>query len=274
LLLAEERIAAGRKVVAFPISDLTANPLRPHYDVAAGDDSRAFLHAATAGAVYGPRSSARLFHLEDEPIERVPYTLLVCHERSGAIRFSVCHGVRIGADGALPGGVPPDDLSGLRWWAACPPLLAEGRHDLEAFALRDYDLRHVFGFPQDAAAEDALRAIYRTFPDWDAWCDAVRARLETIERHETGYHAALGVTDDRLIVAHRTAAIPDLAGELRALGARDAVLLDSGGSCAVWASWANGGQGGVLASHWNFRPARGAVVFLELATGPEGPQEA
>jgi hypothetical protein len=42
------------------------------------------------------------------------------------------------------------------------------------------------------------------------------------------------------------------------------VLLDSGGSCAIWTNWANGREGGVLASHWNFRAPRGAVLFLEL----------
>lgn len=264
LLVMEKKIDPDRPVLAFPISDLTANPLRPHYDTASEPDGLAFQKAGPLETGYGHRTSARLFHLEDEPISDVPYTVLSCHEEQGAIQFAIRHETRVSADGTVNDDALSSRTSGLKWWAACPPLLAGGRHNLEAFAVRDYDLRHVFGFPKDAPDESSLRDIYRYFPDWVPWCAAIRTRLQTIDRYETGYHAAFGVAADRFILIHRTATIPDLANDLRALGADDGVLLDSGGSCAIWANWANSRQGGVLASHWNFRPARGAVVFLVL----------
>lgn len=79
-----------------------------------------------------------------------------------------------------------------------------------------------------------------------------------------GYHAALGISEGQLILVHRYATIPQVAEELKKQGAKEAVLLDSGGSCAIWANWIGGAQGGILAHAWNFRPARGAVVFLVL----------
>jgi hypothetical protein len=79
-----------------------------------------------------------------------------------------------------------------------------------------------------------------------------------------GYHAALGLSEHDLIIVHRIGTIPAIADKLRSLGAQEAVLLDSGGSCSIWANWPDGGRGGVLASAWNFRPERGAVLFLVL----------
>ncbi len=103
-----------------------------------------------------------------------------------------------------------------------------------------------------------------SFPDWKKWCETICQKLANPTSPETGYHATLGISEGELILVHRIATIPDLADELRTLGAQEAVLLDSGGSCAIWANWANGGEGGVLASAWNFRAPRGAVIFLVL----------
>jgi len=263
-LVTRKRVDADAAVLAFSISDLTANLLRPHYD-ASIDADRIVHEESVIASENGAKADVRLFHLKDEPIGEVPYTLLCCYEEGGAIRFAILHDIAIGPSGLLPREVSPAIRSGLKWWAACPPLLASGRHDLEAFAVRDHDLRHVFGFPESATDEEAIRQMYRSFPDWSEWSLTIRARLATIDSFETGYQAALGIGADQLILLHRTATIPDLARDLRALGADNGVLLDSGGSCAIWANWAHDGHDGILASHWNFRPRRGAVIFLTLS---------
>jgi len=120
--------------------------------------------------------------------------------------------------------------------------------------------------------EKELRDIYHeSFPDWDKWCEVIRRKLSDLKKPEIGYHAALGISGKELIVVHRTATIEEVAEELHTLGAEDAVLLDSGGSCAIWANWPNSGEGGVLANAWNFRAPRGAVIF-QVLKGKRYPQ--
>jgi hypothetical protein len=253
-----------RRVLAFPISDLTANPLRPHYHASPAEVRAAFENAPSAGAVF-QASDARLFFLEDEPIGKVPYTLLLVYEAGGATRLAIRHSVCVAADGALPVDVPEPILKGLRWWAACPPLLINGEHKVDEYAIRDYDLRHVFGFPEKGSPEEGqLREMFQCFPHWDEWRRHIHKKLESLKAPAAGYHAALGLSDQEMILVHRVGTIPEIAASLKSLGARDAVLLDSGGSCAIWANWVDGGQGGILANHWNFRPPRGAVAFLVL----------
>jgi hypothetical protein len=252
-----------RRIVAFPVSDLTANPLRPHYDAWSSPD-------------------ARLFYLDGEPIHQVPYSLLLCYRQDGSMRLDIRHGVEMQVDGSLPEDVGKRAGQELTCWMACPPLLIRGDHKLEEFAIRDYDLRHVFGSPDNfqkfgyhdkMAHERALYQMYETFPRWEDWSAAVRGKLSKSRVLEAGYHAALGLSDDEVFVIHRVATIPELAAELKQLGARDAVLLDSGGSCAIWANWVNGNQGGVLANAWNFRQRRGAVLFLVLGGSRRLPQQ-
>jgi len=132
----------NRRVIAFPISDLTANPLRPHYDASIGPE-QAF--------AYGDCSDTRLFYLEDEPIGGdVPYTLLFSYEKEGQPRFAIHHGVKIKTNGVICDPIPEiqEILTGLSWWAACPPLLMEGKYNRERYAFLDYDVRHLFGFPR------------------------------------------------------------------------------------------------------------------------------
>jgi hypothetical protein len=129
-----------------------------------------------------------------------------------------------------------------------------------------------FGYPIKSAHERALYELYDTFPRWNDWSAAIRGKLAESRVLEIGYHAALGLSENEMFVVHRVATIPELAEELKQLGARDAVLLDSGGSCAVWANWVNGNQGGILTNAWNFRPPRGAVLFLVLKGSRRIPQ--
>jgi hypothetical protein len=251
--------------ISFPISDLTANPLRPHYDASIPPERRALQSAVIDQAIYRDGSDARLFYLEDEPIGQVPYTLLFSYEDKGQTHFAIQHQVVVRADGSLPDQVPLAIRKELKWWAACPPALIHGRHDVEQYAFLDYDVRHLFGFPENPAEEQAIKDLYQSFPDWEKWCDAIRMRLRGLTSYAKGYHAILGLAKDELIVVHRINTIHEIAEELAGMDVQEAVLLDSGGSCAIWANWANGNEGGVLASHWNFRPARGAAVFVVLA---------
>jgi hypothetical protein len=257
------RLPAGRdltnkRIVAFAISDLTANLLRPHVDASIRSHDPA---------------DAPLFHLADEPLGDVRYTILFCYQRAGAPRLAIRHNVNVRPDGSLPDDVPAEIRAGLLYWMACPPLLIGGRHDVNSFGVLDYDLRHLFGFPDrfatfghpdQGAHERALSTLYATFPRWNAWAAAIGDRLIASPTRETGYHAALGLSQNELVVVHRVATISELATELSRLGAIDAVLLDSGGSSAIWANWVEGNRGGVLASAWNFRPPRGAALFVVL----------
>lgn len=192
----------NRLVIAFAVSDLTANPLRPHYDASIPPEERAFQLEQAEQAVYRNSSDARLFHLEDEPIGKVPYTLLFSYEEEGQTRLAVHHQVMVKADGSLPDEVPEAIRKGLKWWAACPPLLINGKHDLERYAILDYDLRHVFGFPKGSKEEKEkeLQAMYQSFPDWEEWCETVRKKLHDFKSYETGYHAALGISEHELIL--------------------------------------------------------------------------
>lgn len=257
---------ADRPVISFAISDLTANLLRPHYDFLIRPEKRAFQLGQEADrAIYRDGSDACLFYLEDEPIGKVPYTLLFSYEEEGQARFAICHKVTVQRDGSLPSDQIPEVIrKGLKWWAACPPLLINGKHNLEQFAILDYDLRHVFGF--SGKVSEMIREMYQSFSDWGKWCETIRQKLHNAELPKIACHAALGISEKReLFVIHRNATIPKLAEELEKLGAQEAVLLDSGGSCALWANWANGDQGGILSNQQGyFRPARGAVVFLVL----------
>jgi hypothetical protein len=158
----------SRRVIALPISDLTANPLRLHYDASIRPE-QAF--------AYSDGSDTRLFYLEDEPIGKAPYTLLFSYEQEeGQTRFAIHHDVTVEPNGLLPTDKTP---SRWNWWAACPPLLIRGQHNLNRYAILDYDLRHIFGFPESfpersderKKKEQELRDMYQqsSFPDWGKW---------------------------------------------------------------------------------------------------------
>jgi len=253
-------------VFAFSIGDLTANSLRSHSDVA---------------------QNPPLFYLKDEPIGDPAYTLLICYETSAGDRFAICHDVNVDELGNISRGLRLEIAGKLRWWAACPPLLVNGEFDEQRYAHLDYDLGHLFGFI--AGKSQQLDEIYANFPrrhsprnagplaaqfpavvaqaTWKTWCAAIDEALNDPSlRRPEGYHAALGLskTGDLLIV-HHYGTVKAVADCLSAAGAAQAVLLDSGGSCAIWSNWLNGAnKGGVLANHWNFREVKGAVSFLAL----------
>jgi len=264
----QDRIEYYPPVVAFSISDLTANPLRPHY-IAVPTDGLEPLYPFRAeearSAVYRRVPDPRFFFLEDEPIDAVPYSLLIAERQEGSVSFAIRHGMHVMKREGSALEASDLGLQGqLKWWAACPPVVKDGAFDAESYATLDYDLRHLFGFPRDDDEKRALRELQQLFPDWEGWCAAIKKRLGQSLQHPKGYHAVLGIRNGELVIIHRFATIPAISEELQGMGVEQAVLLDSGGSCALWANWLNSGTGGLLAHAWNFRPSRGALVFLVL----------
>lgn len=251
----------GRPVLCAPISDLTANHFRPHFD--ARSIECAFTEPAVKHAVYGDTSS-QLFYLEDEPIGQIPYSLLCYYLTDFGHRLGIIHNMQVSKNGQLPSSAK-HITDGLIWWAACPPLLIDGKHNLKQFTYLDYDVRHVLGFSK-STYDEIRRDIYPHFHDWKKWCAAVRKKLQVLEKPPSAYHAGIGVSLDgeTIIIVNRQATIPGLAKDLLAEGAHNAVLLDTGGSCAMWANWMNVGEGGFLTHGRIFRKERGAVLFFLL----------
>lgn len=229
---------------AFGIGDLTANPLRPSYNASEHEP---------------------LFFLKDEPIGDVRYTLLVCYLCEDEIRFAILHEVQVGKDGSLPLGVPSQIREGLAFWAACPAVLTNGNYCPTSFATLDYDIRHWTGwFARDEAEEAAMWKLHRCFPNHDEWKKAVQEALDRGLQPKPIYHAALGIADDeRVVIVHRVATPQGLAEELALEGCRQGVLLDTGGSPFLWSNLPVS-EGTVLACSSEFRPNRGAVVFLAM----------
>ena len=247
-LRVRDGMAAEKKCVfAFTIGDLTANLLRPHYDASIPEDHFPW--------------DRRMFFLAEEPFGDVPYSLLVCSKENGGVRFSIRHEIRVRCDGTLveSGGAPHPKQCEMLWWAACPPLLSKGEFQANAYAHRDYDLRHVFG-----KKNPIIASIWQQLEKgWQSWCAAVDQGLEGgSPEWPEDYNSALGVSDDRIVIIHRRASVRDLAEQLRVLGMKDAVLLDTGGSCAIWVNWTT--KVNLLACAQDHREARGAVAFAVL----------
>ena len=160
LLLSKHQLNQDASTLVFTISDLTANPMRPHYDNSVVPEQYAY---TIANGRYPDGSDARLFYLEDEPLSQIPYTLLIAYEQAGQPCITIQHQVRLNGDGTLPPTIPTTIKNGLKWWAACPPLLIDGKHVPEQYAALDYDVRHTFGFPQTPEVKKALKQLYIPF---------------------------------------------------------------------------------------------------------------
>ena len=249
-----------KRVIGFTISDLTANLLRPHFYIYKFDNKKVFSDKETIEQVYRGNEESSLFYFEDEPINSALYTLLIAYRAGDNVKFTIFEDIRILKDGKLPDNVPENIKENLLWWAACPPLLINGKFDIFKFAVLDYDLRHIFGFNNS----ELLRKIYESFTDWYKWKESIKEQLKKTTSFPIASHSILGLKDDEVYIFQRRDTIPDIAGELIEKGIRDAVLLDSGGSCAIWANWVNSGKGGILNSNFNYRPFRGAVIFVVL----------
>jgi len=179
-------VGTAPPILAFGIGDLTANLLRPHFDGG--------IRPGQAEAEGSDDFDPRLFYLEDEPIGEAAYSILLCYDGETGIAFAICHGVTVERDGSLTNRVPHQIRTRLRWWAACPPLLIDGEHDLFQFALLDYDIRHVLGFPKGESEKERFREMHATFRDPKAWRDMIRGELDKRTSYPAIYHGALGIT--------------------------------------------------------------------------------
>ncbi len=250
----------GKRVLGFTISDLTANLLRPHYYVYDFDNKKVFSDKNTIEQIYKDNKKSSLFYFEDEPINSALYTLLIAYRAGANVKFSIFNDIKILKDGKLPDSLPAEIKKNLLWWAACPPLLINGEFDILKFAILDYDLRHIFGFNN----RKLLRKIYESFIDWNRWKETIKEQLKKVKNFPIASHSILGLKEDKIYIIQIRNTIPAIANHLRKEGIKNAVLLDSGGSCALWANWVNSGKGGILNSNFNYRPFRGAVVFAVL----------
>jgi hypothetical protein len=89
ILCKQYDLKQNSRIIAFPISDLTANPLRPHFDYSISPEQYAFQSKNINLTVFRKVADARLFHLEDEPLGKVPYSILFCSEEGNQSRFSI-----------------------------------------------------------------------------------------------------------------------------------------------------------------------------------------
>jgi hypothetical protein len=228
-------LGPGDRVVAVPFSDLSANLLRPSW----------------ARHAHPP-----LFHFSGEPLEEAPYHALACfgvdERRTLAIRS-----VTLTRDDRVLDADTGEDLGeqGLLWAGCSAPLVRHGECvSDQVIARHEYDLRHLL--PPEVA--DSTLALWLDRPRFHAALDSA---IRTVAARPAWYHSALGLAaSGDLIVLQKFATLQQIAMDLKELGAVDALLLDSGGSCGVWTSFARTW----ISRGWYFRPARGAVLLVRL----------
>jgi hypothetical protein len=238
-------------MLAVPISDLTANLLRPCYQ--------------QAGC--GPH---RLFYFQDEPIRAREYwSVAFLQDNSGAGRLEFLR-VHFDADRERVLDRSGADLGarGLVWAAAVVPLVTEGS-PLSApdIASYDYDLRHILGSDGDAALQSAYAAWYEA---WDPLVrEIVRVHQENGGSFASYYHSILALDRSaNLHILQREGRLPELAADLAKEGMVYAGILDSGGSCALHDVW----MGSHLNHGWYFREPRGSILVFQLKANQRIPK--
>jgi hypothetical protein len=220
-----------------PISDVTANLLRPCY------------HARAFG-------KPRVFGFADEPFAEQRYFSLACqqgadgsdHLSLGRFTYDIEHDV------------PEPHEPSLLWVAGLVPLVEDGRAlAAQEIAVHDYDLRQFVG-------RKPTPAILAAYADWPKhWPERVRQLIGEQKASQqpiaSFYHSAIGcTTDGAWHLIQREATLPDLARDLAQLGLVSAGLLDSGGSVALYDAWLDT----FLSHSWYYRQPRGAVLLLEM----------
>ncbi len=241
---ADEISGTEPAMFAVPISDLTANLMRPSF------------HRDGLG-------THRIFHFDAEPIERRPYWCVCCFEEyAGKVELAM-QWVRFEPESDRVFGEAGTDLldAGLSWAAGLVPIVVAGR-PLTAVEItrNDYDLRQIVG---REATELAQYAYAGWFDEWDERVAQIVARhAQNGAPWSSFYHSVLGIDKhNRLHVMQLEASLPDLALTLAGEGIVHAGVLDSGGSCALYDVW----MASYLNQSWYFREPRGSVLVFELA---------
>jgi hypothetical protein len=242
-----------RAQIVVPVSDVTANLLRPCY-------SREGL------------GQWRTFFLEDEPIDRKTYWAVCLFEEENGIREIKFMDLSFDVGSDTVRSIDGRDLStqGLEWAVALVPLVKHGAPVTVAdIAMADYDLRQVFG----RTSEWEIRWVYEGW--YDKWeeriAELVAEHQERRREFEVFYHSILALDGSGAIqILQVDATLPQLAEDLARAGTVSAGLLDSGGSCALFDPWLQG----YLNHGWYFREARGAVLCFELRAMERLPKSA
>lgn len=127
-----------------------------------------------------------------------------------------------------------------------------------------YDIKHVFALKDyGSRAENDISEMKKIFYDYPAcFKKNMIERLGSIERSKY-FHNVLGLDDDNLFVFQGYGVIEDLASILIDEGVNDAIILDNGGSCGIYASWMFP-NGGWINNGSYFRPERLSVIGFEV----------
>ncbi len=206
----------------------------------------------------------RLYYLADEPFSERIYSCFVIpikgNPRIQKVKFSE-DGSRVlrAEDGK-------DMLDEIKWCNYGQQLVRDGKVvPIEEFADQFYDIRHIFDWRDwgPTAEEDVakLKAIFEGYPK--AFRKKVLDELAKGTTRAKYDHHILGITDDALVIAHKKGLVEDIAQNLVDKGVKDAVVLDQGGSSAVYASWPYP-NGGYLMNTDHYRSERISTIGIVL----------
>ncbi len=206
--------------------------------------------------------SPRTFSVQEDPLDRVSYSCL-CAWRDGRLTLDDLR-LDIHDDRVHRIGDARDSTDELEWATAGQRIVRDGQLvRIEEIAHHFYDIRHVLAFdPHRTDGEEIRRGLYRDYPAsfvsnvQNAWKSGVpRARY---------VHNALGLTPNELIIVQREGTIEEIAATLADAGARDAIILDNGGSIACWGWWVNAYAGGIVSPTVDYRPPGTSVIAFVL----------
>lgn len=247
-----EEFSLEPAMICVPISDLTANLLRPCY------------HRDGFG-------TKRIHCFAGEPSASTTYSCICCIDcsQSGSCRLEIRELVfDTGSDSVRPADDQPFVQADLLWAAAVVPLVKNGEAlSASEIAKRNYDLRQILG----RHAESEIQHAYAGwFDEWNQRVDDAVSMHESLNREFASfYHSIIAIDEDGNIrIMQQDGALPDLAVSLQQAGIRAAGLLDSGGSCAIYDVW----MASYLNHGWYFREPRGAVLLFVLETNQKLPK--
>ncbi len=210
------------------------------------------------------------FALPGEVLQNRTYTCLVWWRDR---RLSV-EELRLAADGAVAGASGEDLGEQIEWATYGSPVLRHGRVPrIEDTIHEFYDLRHVLAYDENVPADaDDMWELWRRYPD--GYREKMLAALGSGKPRSRYIHNCVGLAEDGVIILQRHGTLEEIGHWARQAGARDAVILDNGGSVFTWAWWPyretlgeHRITGGYIHQAPDFRPASVSVLAFVL-NGP------
>lgn len=159
------------------------------------------------------------------------------------------------------------DISGeINWCNYGQQIVRDGSVvPIEDIVDQFYDIRHIFDWRDwgPRAEEDVkkLNEIFEGYPQ--GFREKVLNELVKGTPRAKYDHHILGLSDDALVISHQKGLVEELAKNLVDKGVKDAVVLDQGGSSAVYASWPYP-NGGYLMQTSRYRPERISTIGIIL----------